>query len=234
MKELAKDVMNSVPQYLINFSKMFGSPRQFPIQQLPADEQGNKESLTNALKFGLISLVLIVLLNYYRLDKEVVENIYSELAAVSMAIILVICLSTLCIYLSWCIFGSKRKFIDYLIINSYSFGVIFVIYFVSIIISDGYLRANDPVAFANEIAARRAGIPFDESRFVNPHILSAYFITVAGGLFVFIWGCISWGAYRRMNGANWFRALLAFLVAFAFGSFAAWFTRMLLIGMGAL
>jgi hypothetical protein len=234
MKELAKEVMNSVPQYLINFFRMFGSPRQFPLQQLPADEQSTKEALTNALKFALVSLVLIVLLNYYRLDKEVVENIYSELAVLCMGLLAFMVLSTLAVYLAWKILGTKRKFTDYLIVYSYNFGVFFVLMFLSILIANGYLATNDPVAFAEEMGRRHAGIAMDETSLKNPNILTAFFIQNGGIFLAGIWAWIGWGAYRLMNGVSWFRALLALVIAFFLSSLAAWLIQMIFAGMGAI
>lgn len=231
MKELGKEVMNAIPQYLVNFSKLVASPRQFPVQQLPAGDAQAKASLTEALKFMLISLVLLVLLNTYRLEKEVADNIYTALGATSIQLLVYMCLIALAIYLPWKLFGTQKQFTDYLIIYSYNFGIIFIIITLFGIIADGYLKTNDPQAFAEILALKRAGKEPTEAMVQRPHIRNAVIINFAGEALGIVWAWIGWGAYRIMNQTSRTRAFFIMLLAIVFVSVATWVSNLIERGL---
>jgi hypothetical protein len=224
MKDVVKEVMNSVPQYLVNFYKHFGSPRQFTLDKLPKDVSGQKEALTEALKFMLISYVLIVIMAAKRLSTQ--ENLYESLAVEGVTILVQVSLFVLTIYIPWRWFGSKRPFVDYLIIYSYNYGIIFVLMMLFIFLSDGYVKTNDPEGFRAVLDPKTSADAFN-----RPHVLAGYGIMFLGFLFVIVWAWIAWGAYRRMNNASWGRSFAVTVVASIFSIFVLYLSIMLQNGL---
>jgi len=213
MEEIIKQTLTAIPQYLLNFFKLLSSPRRFPLEMLPAESSKTKESLTEALKFILISYTLIVILGALKNDSD---NPMKLLGVVAVSTLIQMSLLVFAIFLAWTIFGSKRQFSDYFIIYSYHFGVTFIIMGIFRLISDGYLKASDQELFNNLAKVNAGTIRFNMEWFSNKNYQITIGIYILGVLVSGTWAMIGWGAYRIMNETKKFRSLGVMWVAGVF------------------
>lgn len=209
MDEIIKQVLKTIPQYVINFFKLISSPRQFPIEKLPKNPDEPKDSVTDALKFLLISYVLIVILNAW---KSTTEITYKNLAVVAIATLIQMSLFVFAIYLAWKIFGSTKEFLNYFIIYSYHFGVIFIIIGLFGVISDGYLKVFD-IDLYNNLHKVKTPADFNQGWLNKSTYLIALGIIILGYVLGAIWGWIGWGAYRLLNNFTRSKSFAVLFVA---------------------
>lgn len=219
MEEIIKQTLTAIPNFLISFFKMLASPRQFPLDKLPKDGEDIKESLVEALKFILISYVLIVIFNAWKSNSD---NAFKDLGVVAVATLIQMSLFVFAIFLAWTICGSKRKFLEYFIIYSYNFGVVFIIISLFMVISDGYLKTFDRELYDNLLKVKSGGIKFNMDWWSNTNYQIAWGIIIVGYIIASIWGMIGWGAYRIINGSKkwksfWVMNLAGFFSWIAFG-----------------
>jgi hypothetical protein len=213
MDEIIKKTLVAIPEYLLNFFKLISQPRQFPLDKLPKNEQDANNALTEALKFLLISYVLIVILNLWKSNKDIT---YKDLGVVAVATLVQMSLFVFAIYSAWKIFGSKKRFLDYFIIYSYQIGIYLIIIGIFNILSDGYLKVFDRELFDNLIKVK---IPtdFNQSWLSKGTYQIALGIIILGYILAAIWGSVSWGSYRIINE---FKKNKSFLVLFVAGLFS--------------
>lgn len=210
MEDIIKQTLTAIPQYLINFFKLLSSPRQFPLDRLPSDSTKIKESLTEALKFILISYALIVILGSLKNDSA---NAIKMLGVVAVSTLIKMSLFVFAIFLAWKLFGSKRQFLDYFIIYSYHFGVVFIIVGIFGLISDGYLKAADKELFDNLMKVKAGTMKFNMDWWSNLNYQITLGIMVLGFFLVLIWGWTGWGAYRLINDAKRWKSFWVMSVA---------------------
>jgi hypothetical protein len=210
MEEIIKQTLTAIPQYLLNFFKLLPSPRRFPLERLPTDSSKTRESLTEALKFILISYALIVILGVLKNDSD---NAMKLLGVVAVSTLIQMSLFVFAIFLAWKIVGSKKQFLDYFIIYSYHFGVTFIIIGVFGLISDGFLKASDKELFDNLIKVKTGTLKFNVDWWSNTNYQIAFGILVFGFFLSTIWAAIGWGAYRIMNETKKWRSFGVLCVA---------------------
>jgi hypothetical protein len=203
MEDIIKQTLTAIPQYLLNFFKLLSAPRQFPLDRLSNDESKTKESLAEALKFILISYALIVILGALKNDSA---NAMKLLGVVAVSTLIQMSLFVFAIFLAWNIFGSKKQFIDYFIIYSYHYGVVFIIFGILGLISDGYLKTFDKELFDNLLKVKAGIMKFDINFSSNSNYQIAIGIIIFGLVLGLIWGWIGWGAYRIINETKKWRS----------------------------
>jgi hypothetical protein len=227
MNDIVKQLITAIPQYLISFFKLLGSPRELPISQLPKDGNDLKNTIAEALKFSLISYVLIVVL--VSLKKDVNLDI-KRLSVDALETLVNVSLLVCAIYIAWKIFGSSRRFLDYFIIYSYQFGVILIIITLTEIISDGYVRTFDKALYDSLVKYKN---PSD----FNPQWLhkSSYQVSLGiiglGYAIAAIWAWIGWGAYRIINNFKRGKSFLVLMVAGVFSWIAIFISVLIASGL---
>jgi hypothetical protein len=217
MEDIIKQTLVAIPNYLINFFKLLSSPKTFPLERLPTKSDELKESLTEALQFLLISYALIVILAALKDDTD---NAVKTFGVTAISILLKMILLVFAIFIPWKLFGSKKTFLDYLIIYSYHFGVVFIFMGVFGLISDGYLKLSDKELFDSLLKVKTGALKFNFDWFLNRNYQIALGIFGLGLVITSIWTAIGWGAYRIMNGAKRWRSFGVLYVSGIFSSIA--------------
>ena len=210
MEEIIKQTLTAMPQFLMNFFKLLSSPRQFPLDRLPKDSSETKESLVESLKFILISYSLIVILTAWKSSSE---NAFKDLGVVAVSTLIQMSLFVFAVFFAWKIFGSKRQFLEYFIIYSYNFGVIFIIMALFIVMSDGYLKTFDKELYDNLLKVKSHTTDFNIDWWSNTNFQITWGIIIAGYLLATIWGFIGWGAYRIINECKKWKSFGVMFVA---------------------
>lgn len=199
MDEIIKQVFTAIPQYLLNFFKLLSSPRQYPLDKLPKNEGEIKASVTEALKFILISYSLLVILNGWK-DKS--ANVLKDLGVVGVSTLIQMSLFVSAIYLAWKIAGSTKQFFDYFVIYSYLYGMVFVIIALFGVISNGYLKIFDKELYDNLLKVKSNSANFNTKWWYNSNYQIAWGIIIIGYFIGILWGWIGWGAYRIINNCK--------------------------------
>ena len=119
-----------------------------------------------------------------------------------MSTLFLISIFAFTIYLSWRIFGSRQKFLNYFIIYAYLSGVTFIIIGFFSLISNGYTKFFDKELFENLLLVSDKKLTFDMEWWNNKTFQVRFGIILFGYLVASLWGLIGWGAYRMMNNAT--------------------------------
>jgi hypothetical protein len=217
MEEIFKQTLTAIPQYLINFFNLLGSPIQFPISRLPQEGESSKENLTEALKFVLISFTIIGILSAWKNNPE---NPFKDFGVEILTSFIQMPLFVFANYFAWKMFGGKKPFLDYFIIYAYQYGVIFIIITVFTIISEGYLKISDKALYDNLIQTHKSA-EFNTEQWGNINYKIKWCIWLIGFTFTLIWGYTGWVAYSMINKFNQWRSIGAMIIATIFSVVAA-------------
>ena len=216
METLIKQMLSAIPQYLVTFAKLLSSPERYPLECLPKREEATKESVAEALKFVLISYSLILVLNACKSESD---TLWSDVGVLAISSLIQVCLYVFAIFWAWKIMDSKRKFMDYFIIYTYNYGVVFIIITLFVLISSGYLKTYDLVLY-NELQKVQHPAAFNPLWWESSAYVISRIILICGFILAGIWGWIGWGAYRIINNSTWKRGFSAMVLATIFSLIA--------------
>ncbi|MBE9584624.1 hypothetical protein IM792_09220 [Mucilaginibacter sp. JRF] len=209
MEKVIQELFKAIPQFLISFFTLIGSPRQFPINKLPKNENEKLSRLTEALTFVMIAYVIIVLLSALKKGHLKLEMI--EIGTNAVVILIRITFSGFAFYLGWLTFGTKQAFIKYFIIYSYQFGLVFLLYSIGGVISDGFIKTFDLELFKKLIEIKETK-KWDSHILENNVFIVGLTIDLLTIIMCSIWTLCSWGAYRIINNVSRLKSLVILFV----------------------
>lgn len=204
MKDFLEKILGYLPAYLRSLLRLVQAPKSF-VSELLLREKHQEE---NALVFLTISFLIQWILK----ASFVRQEFYTELAADSAFILVLVLLCGFAIWLAWRVVGGAAKIQKVFVVHFYYSGVLILLFTCWFLAITGTLRAFNASLYAkmlDSVYHADAATFFKangESIIATPGLPPVIFI---GLMAVLTWTFAGWGAYRQLNGASRLRSLLA-------------------------
>jgi hypothetical protein len=221
MNDLVKLVFAQIPKYLFNFFNLVSGPKRFVRKR----NVYNDQSLTKAMTFLAISLVLALILKAPLRPADV--NFWQYIATIGLLALIEMTLSATALRFAWTLVGGHAPFGRFLITFCYYYAAGLIGLGAFTVLAYGIAKVWDPELYALLVEAYKG------KSFSNPKA-EAYLVKVAGsgdfkklvpiaavnamlwlGLAALLaWTIAGWGAYRELTTLAKKRSVLAGIIFF--------------------
>ena len=215
MTELIQKISEYAPRYIMTFVSLVSDPKEF-MEQQRRDSKDSKDSLETSLAFFGTSLILFTIFQIPVLvpfvETDFPQVIFYAIG-ISITMILAVFLYSVALHISWRLVGWRNSIRRFFETETYFWGISLVVIAAFITVSEGLFAFLNPVLYeqlVQTIKAPQSNNSAIEFATGSISLIVPVFVLVIGFLLIIIWYIMAWGNYRRVNGLNEWKSVLAF------------------------
>jgi hypothetical protein len=192
----------------------------------------NSDSFSRSKEYfiflGLTIAVVTIVLTISSIHQDIFVSLIKNFVLISVSFIGYAILVRLAF---WCV-GSRAPFEKFFATNTYLAGPMLLVGCLMTLIAFGIFRSLDP--FAYEALSRASGMEEREQIIASSQAPRTFLVSQSIWLIlVFLWSCVSCGAYREANHVGRTRSLIAFVLAWTFAIPVFFLVALINFGVGA-
>lgn len=182
MDKIIKEILGSIPKFIMSFIELLQSPKKFVSGKANAGTQDVSDSLV----FLGLSLVITYLITVHFKGKNS-QDLFIIILQDGLWKLVIVVIASISLNWTWRILKREGSTVQFLVLNSYFFGVLSILTHAILAMADSLYSSN-------------------------PNIANVLFVTCY--LFTIIWGLISWNAYSQVGATNGGVSYLKSLILF--------------------